>query len=289
MNCGGQTKADERMTKHFAVSPSLGLVSAPGLRAWVSFLPSECCLLRSCAVFCVALLALCPELAWAGPSTAEHFRAGGEAYRNADYAQAAKLFGESVAQQPSSGALQNLGNAEWQRGRAGAAVLAWEQALWLSPGDANARENLRYARETQQLEAPELTWYEAASAWLPVNWWPWITAFSLWTVAAMLTLPLVCRWRRSGWQQAVAALALGVFILCLPAHWGVHTRSQLGFVLQREVPLRLTPTREAEEVTRLAAGEPARLLRSRGDYVFLRTSRASGWVEKEQFGLVCPR
>jgi tetratricopeptide (TPR) repeat protein len=224
----------------------------------------------------------------AAPSASELFRAANESYRNADYPHAAKLFHDSIAQRPSAGALQNLGNTEWQRGRIGSAILAWERALWLSPGDSGAQENLLYARETQQLEAPELAWYEAASTWLPVNWWPWVSAFSLWVVAAMLTLPTVFRWRQSGWQQAVAAMALGVFLLCLPAHWGIHTRSQLGFILQREVPLRLTPTREAEEVTVLAAGEPARLIRSRGNYLYLRTSRAAGWVEKEQFGLVCP-
>ncbi len=225
----------------------------------------------------------------AASSVSQSFREGNEHYRNAEYLLAANSYSNAIAQRPSVGALQNLGNAEWQRGRIGPAILAWEQALWLDPGDTNARENLRYAREAQQLETPELAWYEAASAWLPVNLWPWLTAICLWTVAAMITLPIVCRWRRSGWHQAAAALALGVFLLCLPAHWGVHTRSFIGFVLEREVPLRLTPTHEAEEVTRLAAGEPARWIRTRGDYLYLQTTRASGWVEKGQFGFLCPR
>jgi predicted oxidoreductase len=53
--------------------------------------------------------------------------------------------------------------------------------------------------------------------------------------------------------------------------------------------LRLTPTHEAQAVTRMAAGEPARWLRARGNYVLIRTSRAIGWVEREQFGLTCPK
>jgi hypothetical protein len=56
-------------------------------------------------------------------------------------------------------------------------------------------------------------------------------------------------------------------------------------VLQKDTPLRLTPTREAQAVTRLAAGEPARFVRTRGNYVLIRTNRTLGWVEREQFGL----
>jgi len=60
-------------------------------------------------------------------------------------------------------------------------------------------------------------------------------------------------------------------------------------VLQKETPLRLTPTAEAQPLTQLAAGEQARLVRKRGNYVLVRTSRASGWIDSAQFGLICPR
>src|SRR6185295_16645939 len=95
----------------------------------------------------------------------------------------------SVGQNPAAGTLQNLGSAEWQRGRVGPAILAWEQSLWLDPSSKETQGNLRYARDLVQLEAPELAWYETGSAWLPVNAWPWITAISLWTVVTMLVLP----------------------------------------------------------------------------------------------------
>src|ERR1039458_5821765 len=61
------------------------------------------------------------------------FQAGATAYRAADYTQAAEAFRQSVTLQPASGALQDLGNAEWQSHRTGEAILAWEQALWLDP------------------------------------------------------------------------------------------------------------------------------------------------------------
>ena len=214
------------------------------------------------------------------------FIAGTQAYHAGDYATAAQAFRESAARHPSSGTLQNLGLAEWQRGLAGPAVLAWEQSLSLDPFNKATRMNLRFARKTVQLEAPDLTWYEVLSTWLPVNWWAWIASISFWLTIAIALLPGILRLRKAAWHQAVAALGLMLFLLTLPALAGVHTRSRLGFVLQKDTPLRLTPTQEAQPITRLAAGEPARWAKPRGNYVLIRTSRGLGWVERAQFGLM---
>ncbi len=217
------------------------------------------------------------------------FKAGVSAYRAGDYSTAAAAFRQSVNLRPASGALQDLGNAEWQRHSVGAAILAWEQALWLDPFNSAARQNLRFARKTAQLEAPELAWYEVVSTWLPVNWWAWIAGASLWLAVGMGSLPGILRRRQATWHQATAAVGLMVFLLSVPALVGVQTRSGLGFVLGQDTPLRLTPTQEAQVVTRLAAGEPARWVRTRGNYVLIRTSRGLGWLDRAQFGLTCPR
>lgn len=217
------------------------------------------------------------------------FVAGAQSYRAGVFPRAAEAFRESAERRPASGTLQNLGNAEWQLGRSGDAILAWEQALWVNPFDKNALNNLRFARAALQLDSPELRWYEAAASWLPANWWAWIAGGSLWLVVGMITLPGILRWRKATWQQAVAAVGLGVFLVSIPAHFGTLTRTRVGFVLEKNTPLRLTPTAEGEAVTRLTAGEPARWVRTRGNYLFIRTSRNAGWVGRSEFGLICTR
>lgn len=217
---------------------------------------------------------------------ADAFSEGIENYRAGNFSQAANQFRETISQQPSSGAFQNLGNAEWQQKQIGAAVLAWEQALWLNPFDHNARNNLKFARETAQLESPDLTWYEVASGWLPMNWWAWLTGISLWFAVGVLVLPGVLRWKKPVWQQASAALALVIFLLCLPAHIGTLTRAEIGFVLKPETPLRLTPTTNGQIVTRLASGEPARQIRSQGHFAFVRTRHTAGWIQQDSFRLL---
>jgi len=219
---------------------------------------------------------------------ADPFTNGTIAFRNGDYPAAAKAFSELSIQQPTAGAFQNLGLSEWLRGRRGQAVLAWERALWVDPFNAASRESLRYARKTAQLEAPQLAWHEVASTWLPVNAWAWLAAASLWIAVSLVMLPAILRWRRRAWYQAVAALALAVFLVCIPAILGVNARARIGFVMERNTPLRLTPTRDAQTVTLLGAGEPARIERQRGEYLLVRTSFSHGWIERSQFGRICP-
>jgi len=272
---GPSTMEGYRSSRGLAASSTSGSLwrsgygFAVGLLLWLAWCPSPC------------------TAAAASPDAL--FQAGAAAYRAGDYMLAAEAFRGSVTLRPASGALQNLGNAEWQRHRAGAAILAWDQALWLDPFNQSARQNLRFARKNAQLESPDLAWYEVISTWLPVSWWAWIAGISLWLAVGMGMLPGILRRRKSTWQQAIAAVALMVFLLSVPADVGVETRSRIGFVLQKDTPLRLTPTLEAQVVTRLAAGEPARLVRTRGNYILIRTNLTLGWVEHDQLGFTCPK
>jgi hypothetical protein len=218
-----------------------------------------------------------------------NFTDGVKAYDSGDFTAAAGAFERSATSQPASGSFQNLGLAEWKRGRTGEAVVAWERALWLDPFNSATRTNLRFARHTAQLDTPNLAWYEVVSSWLPVNWWAWIAGLSLWVAVGMSVLPGILRWPKLAWHQALAAVGMTVFMLSLPAHLGVLTRSRIGFVVQKDTELRMTPTVEAQVISRLAPGEPARLVRARGKDVLIRTQNSQGWVGRDQFVLTSPR
>jgi len=234
------------------------------------------------------LAALICTVTFSRAATNDFFQQGVELSRAGQFPEAAAAFEKSTQAQPACGTLVNLGIADWRRGRAGAAILAWEQARWIDPFDRRAGADLKFARQAAQVDAPPLQWFEAASTWLPPDAWAWLTAASLWLAVGMITLPSVLRWRKAGWQQALAALALGIFLFSVTADLGVASRTQIGFVVKKNAPLLLTPTREAEVVSTLAAGEPARRLRTRGNYYFIRTAFAAGWISREQFDLVCP-
>ena len=248
------------------------------------------------SLFCVASLSLLSaatnppsSVPVSGNSALDLFHSGTQAFLAGDFGLAATNFHLASAREPASGTFLNLGLAEWNRGRAGAAILAWERSLWLNPLNRLPIQNLKLARKTAQIESPDLTWYEVVSSWLPVNWWAWITGFSLWMAAGFALVPGILRWRKAVWQQAVAACALMFFLLSLPAHVGVYTRAELGFVQDNDAPLRLTPTAAGQVITRLASGDPARFEWRRGSYLLVRTSRGRGWIEQSRFALICPR
>jgi len=217
------------------------------------------------------------------------FQLGVNAYRAGDFSGAAGIFRAAAENRPSSGTLQNLGSSEWQTGRTGPAVLAWEQALWVDPFNKTARMNLRYARRVEQVESPQLAWFEVISTWLPANWWAPITGMSLWLAIGITFIPGVLRQRKAVWQQGLSAFLLMIFLLTLPALLGVRTRGKIGFVVEKKVPLRLTPTAEAQQITQMRSGDPARFERVRNDYVMVQTSRGRGWLKAGELGLTCPR
>jgi tetratricopeptide (TPR) repeat protein len=244
-------------------------------------------------LFAVALLVAfhlpaSPASPPAPPPTA--FQSACDLYSAGAFDRSAEAFRELARTQPSAGALHNLGNAEWKRGQTGEAILAWERACWLDPFHAGARANLRFVRKAVQLGAPDLAWDEICSTWLPVNVWPWLAGGSLWFAVALVMLPGIFRWRRADWHQAAAAAGFAVFLLTLPALVGVQTRSKLGVIREADTLLRLTPTREAQVLTKLPAGELARAEQERGDYVLVRASGdAVGWVRRAEFGLISGR
>ncbi len=219
-------------------------------------------------------------------ATNDSFSRGMALSRAGEFPEAAAAFEKSAQAQPASGTLVNLGLAEWQRGHAGAAIRVWEQARWIDPFDERAAQNLKFARAVAQVDEPQLKWFETASTWLPPNDWVWIAGASLWLAVGALVLPPVFRRKKSDWQQALAAIGLGIFLASLTANFGVVSRTNLGFVLKRSSALMLTPTRNSEVISTLNAGESARKLRSRGNYYFIHTASESGWIERSAFGLV---
>ena len=238
-----------------------------------------------CHFIFLAALFLAVELSRAG-GTNDFFAQGVALNRAGRFPEAAAAFEKSARRQPAAGTLVNLGIAEWQRGHAGTAILAWERARWIDPSDARAENNLKFARAVAQVDGPQLKWFEAAATWLPPDAWVWLAGASLWLAAGALTLPGFFRRRKSGWQRALAAAGLGIFLASMTANVGVVSRTNLGFVVKNNAPLLLTPTRAGEVISTLNAGAPARRLRTRGDYFFIRTANGAGWIARNAFGLV---
>lgn len=115
-----------------------------------------------------------------------------DAYTKGNYQQAIADYKELLKRGASASIYYNLGNAYYRSDSLTQAILAYERASLLSPGDDDIRFNLQFARSktidkiTPQSEMFFVTWYRALVNLAGVDRWATLSMFSL--VLALLLL-----------------------------------------------------------------------------------------------------
>mgnify|MGYP003461757982 FL=1 len=123
-------------------------------------------------------------------------------YAKGNYQQAIKDYQEILKAGVSSEIYYNLGNAYYRTDNITQALLAYERALQLSPGDNEIRFNLQYARsKTIDKITPETEMFIA----------PWDNS--------LVNLPSVDRWANTAIVSIVMALLLILVFLFAPQMW----------------------------------------------------------------------
>lgn len=244
-----------------------------------------------CALAQAALLAAPPAAAPADPSAA--FREAHRRYLAGDFEEAAERYQALLdAGYGGSALLYDLGNAWFRAGRAGRAAAAWERALRLDPGDAEAEANLQLVRRAYASRPPwsrpepvlERVAARASdgSAALAVAL-PWL---GLW---AALGLRLGSRGRRRALSGVAAALcgllALGGGLLV--AAKAREQRSPRAVVVAPAAPLFEAPSDALRPTLELPEAAPLRALAAEGDWLRVRLPGGiEGFVRRGDVELV---
>lgn len=209
----------------------------------------------------LALLSLFPALAVCQATPEELFNEAGTAYSTGNFARAASLYEELIASRGySSSLLYNLASSYAGAGRPGLAILNYERAICLAPGDSDITGNLKALREDQGLFAREQTSSEKFINLLGMNQWLWLTLFSF----ALLVLTLFV----TLWRPLPRRLLLPVIMLSLittgtsAASATAHYRQwQAHIVVAPSARLAISPftgassTGDIKEGSRVFAGE----------------------------------
>jgi tetratricopeptide (TPR) repeat protein len=174
---------------------------------------------------------------------------------NADYAggkfsEAIKGYESLVAtRQWDPSLFYNLGNAYFRGDDFGHAILNYERALALDPGQAEARANLQLARDRGRALELSPTWAEQHLDFLTPNQYAWLAAFAFWGAAAILCGLYFARRRTVVW----------IFALIL-----------LGIIATAE---------SAGSVLALPAGSEIKILGTRGGWSFAQLPNdLQGWI-----------
>ena len=219
---------------------------------------------------------------------ATFYRANG-LYAEGKYADAAaeyeRLLATGVA---SANTYFNLGNAYLKAGKTGRAVLAYERARRLAPGDPDLRANLTFARPPDTAPPPAPWWtrvlFPLAGSWSSDTlllaagcaWW-----LLMGLLAAGRFLPAA---RRATSRAALLAGA-ALVVLAASASWRLATvdlRPAAVVVAPDEVAVRFEPSSGGTVYFQAKPGTTLRLLGMREGWAQVeRDDGHRGWIERD--------
>lgn len=206
------------------------------------------------------------------------------------YAQATRDYEQIIARKGYSAPLLfNLGNAFYREGKWGLAILNYERALWLSPGDSAAAANLELTRQHVGLTAPVRNPLEKAARVLSANTLAWLGSAAL----AFIALGLVAgrllgpTWR--GWARATILAAMIVLALAGSGLGYWWMRLDRAVILAASPRARIAPASAAGVSFELREGQIVRERKTYGDFVLVYTDDGrSGWVKQQNLASIAP-
>jgi tetratricopeptide (TPR) repeat protein len=232
---------------------------------------------------------------WASDSTASpqtSFFRGNAEYAEGRYAEAVAAYDAVLAAGLESGPLYfNLGNAYFKIGDRGRAILQYERAQRLMPGDPDVLANLSYARSLTGAEACEMPfwqrWLFPFSARLTAPGMAWLIslAFAL-SCTAFAVFRLMPQHPRVLLQLATVAMVLALVVLASALHQRLTASpaEQAVLIAASDTPARFQPASDGTEHFVLKPGALLRVVEEREDWAQVeRCDGRRGWIPRAAF------
>ncbi|NLY25730.1 MAG: SH3 domain-containing protein [Bacteroidales bacterium] len=225
-----------------------------------------------------------------------------EAYRRQDYRESTALYEALVAKgiakdRISAEIYYNLGNAYFRDNQLGKAILNYERALLLDPGDGDIRHNLRFARnrtEDRIDTAGNLifsTWFNAVRNIYSSNRWAvtGIVLFILFLVCLAVFLFVRFLWARK------TAFYSGIVLFLLVIMANIFAFSQKSERIEREsaivmvgaASVNASPDLNSNELFQLHEGTKVKIRNSDSNWYEIEIANGSvGWIFKENVEII---
>ena len=191
--------------------------------------------------------------------------------------------------------LYNLGNSYARAGKPGMAVLNYERARLLAPGDPDIEANLRFVRNAARLPAEPIGRLQRAAVFFNPSTVAWAEVIGVLLIGIAL---LAGRWpagrwpagRRRWWRRS--ALFVGLVPIVVTVCNGVLVWPLMhdAVVVADAAPARASPVPMADQLFTLSEGETVHLTAEHEGFVLIRTPRGqAGWVSRTSVAPVLPR
>ena len=220
------------------------------------------------------------------------------AYAQEHYQQAISDYEILLKQGVSAELYYNLGNAYYRTDQMPKAVLNYERALLLSPGDADIRFNLQMARSktidkiTPESEMFFVTWYRSLVNLMSVDAWARTALIAL---AIAIILALAYLFSDRIWLRKVGffgALLL-VVVFLLSNLFAFHQKRKLTYrtgavIMTTSVPVKSTPSKNGTDLFILHEGTRVTITdNSMKDWKEIRVDDGKeGWIETNKIEII---
>ncbi len=211
-------------------------------------------------------------------------------YREGKYREAAETYSRILSGGEESALLYyNLGNSYYKAGENTLAILQYERALLLAPGNADVRYNLKLARQqaVDKIEVlPELffiRWYKAFVSLLSADQWGYVSValFILCLVLAAFFLYSQSVWmKKTGFTLGIVCLLLAVGALLFANRQNSRLKERnYAIVMTPSVTVRGAPDSSGTTLFVIHEGLKVRIVEALGEWTNIRLEDGNeGWV-----------
>lgn len=228
--------------------------------------------------------------------------AAAQAYRDQDYKESIALYEEIVAQGVTEGRVSaqlyyNLGNAYFRDNQLGKAILCYERALLLDPGDGDIRHNLRFAqnRTVDRIDTAAnlflTNWFRGIRNIFSSDQWATIgiVLFILFLACVGIYLFVRLLWARKSAFYAGIVL----FLLMITANIFAFSqkkeriRRDSAIVMVGAATVNASPATNSNQLFELHEGTKVKIRNSDGNWFEIQIADGSvGWIHQQDIEII---
>ena len=216
------------------------------------------------------------------------------AYNEGNFAKAVATYEQILSQNLHSAALYyNLANAYFKQGELGKALLNYNRASRIAPGDEDIRHNQEYAEKMTKdsiEKIPEfflITWLRSVRGAMSCTAWTVLSIVMLATALVMALLYLLAQ-RMSLRKVGFYTMAVAVLLFVATSIFAISERNQLvgrseAIVMSTAASVKSSPDRSATELFVLHEGTKVSIGETTDGWAEVRIADGrKGWIEDKR-------
>ena len=201
----------------------------------------------------------------------------------------ARVHSESEPVGYSAAGLYNLANSYARAGKPGMAILNYERAGLLAPGDPDIQANLRFVRASAHLPAETPDTLDRIAKIASPFWMSWLGVLGLVIVGASVIIAQLSSRHRLA-CAAVTLLGATMIGLTFCSALALGSRLHEGVVIAAATPVRVSPVPMGDPLFSLPEGEKVKITAEHEGFDLIQTRAGrAGWISNSNLAPILPR